>query len=67
MWAIFAAPLLMSVDLRTIKPDYKVGFIYFNHTKRNLEKVANIILNDKRFTYFTEKSQHTKKNSPTFE
>ena len=23
MWAIFAAPLLMSVDLRTIKPDYK--------------------------------------------
>ena len=23
MWAIFAAPLLMSVDLRTLKPDYK--------------------------------------------
>ena len=23
MWAIFAAPLLMSVDLRTIKPDYR--------------------------------------------
>ena len=23
MWAIFAAPLLMSVDLRTIKPEYK--------------------------------------------
>ena len=23
MWAIFAAPLLMSVDLRTIKQDYK--------------------------------------------
>ena len=23
MWAIFAAPLLMSVDLRTIKSDYK--------------------------------------------
>jgi hypothetical protein len=23
MWAIFAAPLLMSVDLRTIKADYK--------------------------------------------
>ena len=23
MWAIMAAPLLMSVDLRTIKPDYK--------------------------------------------
>eukprot|EP00096_Caligus_rogercresseyi_P001710 TRINITY_DN1285_c0_g1_i1.p1 TRINITY_DN1285_c0_g1~~TRINITY_DN1285_c0_g1_i1.p1 ORF type:complete len:498 (-),score=95.81 TRINITY_DN1285_c0_g1_i1:201-1694(-) len=23
MWAVFAAPLLMSVDLRTIKPDYK--------------------------------------------
>lgn len=23
LWAIFAAPLLMSVDLRTIKPDYK--------------------------------------------
>lgn len=23
MWAIFAAPLLMSVDLRTVKPDYK--------------------------------------------
>ena len=24
MWAIFAAPLLMSVDLRTLKADYKV-------------------------------------------
>ena len=23
MWAIFAAPLLMSVDLRTIRPEYK--------------------------------------------
>lgn len=23
MWAVFAAPLLMSVDLRTIRPDYK--------------------------------------------
>ena len=23
MWAVFAAPLLMSVDLRTLKPDYK--------------------------------------------
>merc|ERR1719370_2895649 len=25
MWAIFAAPLLMSVDLRTLKPDYSHG------------------------------------------
>ena len=25
MWAIFAAPLLMSVDLRTIKPEYRCG------------------------------------------
>lgn len=23
LWAIWASPLLMSVDLRTIKPDYK--------------------------------------------
>ena len=23
MWAVFAAPLLMSVDLRTIRPEYK--------------------------------------------
>jgi hypothetical protein len=25
MWAIFAAPLLMSVDLRTLKSEYKAG------------------------------------------
>jgi hypothetical protein len=27
MWAIFAAPLLMSVDLRTIRPEYKAILI----------------------------------------
>ena len=61
MWAIFAAPLLMSVDLRTIKPDYRAilqnkKIISVNQDRlgiqgRRIYKVSqsNLILSSLRF------------------
>jgi len=40
MWAIFAAPLLMSVDLRTIKPDYKAILINKKIISVNQDKLG---------------------------
>ena len=53
MWAIFAAPLLMSVDLRTIKPDYKVYFS-LNYNYKSIQhyilisKLLQAILKNKK-------------------
>jgi alpha-N-acetylgalactosaminidase len=40
MWAIFAAPLLMSVDLRTIRPEYKAILINKKIISVNQDKLG---------------------------
>lgn len=66
MWAIFAAPLLMSVDLRTIRPDYKAilqnrKIIAVNQDRlgiqgRRIYKVRQLQLRDKlRYTVRSNK------------
>ena len=40
MWAVFAAPLLMSVDLRTIRPEYKAILINKKIISVNQDKLG---------------------------
>jgi len=46
MWAIYAAPLIMSNDLRTIRPEFEVSLRVWNpaqvqnHSKASLKKLG---------------------------
>ena len=69
MWAIFAAPLLMSVDLRTIKPDYKAilqnkKIITVNQDKlgiqgRRIYKVVVYLIDEARATNGHRNGNHS--------
>ena len=65
MWAIFAAPLLMSVDLRTIRPEYKAilqnrKIITVNQDRLGIQgrRIYKVIILSDRFSNQSEYQYH---------